>query len=233
MSERAPMVRLAVVLPQERGRERPLLEHVERVVLARLVLVPHHRHLRLEVLLGDEAVDHPVGLEVERPGEVRVRGGEGLEVVGAVVPGGAVGLRAVLGQLLRDVGMLRRALERQVLEQVRHPGLAVAFVPGADEIGDVDRDGRLRGVGEEQDAEPVREVVFGDALDRGAAHGGRDGRCGPRRRRAVRRCAAGCWAARGTARASRNNARGARTMTSGSGAGTATAGEPVRRTPQY
>ena len=57
--------------------------------------------------------------------QVLVGGRERLEVVRAVVPGRPVGPRAVRGELLRDVGVLRRALEHQVLEQVRHPGLAV------------------------------------------------------------------------------------------------------------
>lgn len=37
----------------------------------------------------------------------------------------------------------------------------------ADEVGDIDRDGRLGGVREEQDLEAVGETVFRDALDGG------------------------------------------------------------------
>ena len=69
-------------------------------------------------------------------------------------------------QLLRDVRVLRRALEDHVLEQVGHARLAVALVAGANEVGDVDGDRRLRRVREEQHAQAVRQPVFGDAFDR-------------------------------------------------------------------
>ncbi len=64
-------------------------------------------------------------------------------------------------------GCLVGALEQHVLEQVRHAGLAVALVARADEVGDVDRDRRLGGIGEEQHAQAVGEQVFGDAFDGG------------------------------------------------------------------
>ena len=60
-----------------------------------------------------------------------------------------------------------RALEDHVLEQVGHAGLAVALVPGADQNGHVDRDGRPRRLREKQDAGAVGEPVFGHAFDRG------------------------------------------------------------------
>ena len=154
----------------------PFLEDVARVIFVQLELVPDHRHLGDEVLLRDVAVDHPVGFEVERPGEVRVAGREGLVVVGAIGPGGAVGIGAMLRQFLRNVRVTRRALEHEVLEQVRHPGLTVVLVPGPDEVDDVDRGRRLRLVGEEQEDQAVRQGVLGDALDGRSLH--RPGRRG-------------------------------------------------------
>ena len=74
-------------------------------------------------------------------------------------------------QGLGHVRERRRALEDHVFEQVGHAGLAVALVPGADEDGQVDGDVRLRGVGEEQDAQAVVELVFGDAFDGGDLDG--------------------------------------------------------------
>jgi hypothetical protein len=65
-------------------------------------------------------------------------------VVGAVEGGGAVELHAAVGELARDVRVLGRALEHQVLEQVRHAGLAVVFLARADLVGDVHGDGRAR-----------------------------------------------------------------------------------------
>ena len=159
--------RVAVVVPVEGGRHDPLAEHAHRLVLAPLPLVAHDRHLGLEVLDRDEGVDHPVGLQVERPLQVLVARRERLEVVRAVEPGRAVRERAALGHLGGNVRVVRRALEHQVLQQMRHPRLAVALVPGTDEIGDVHRDLLLAPVGEEQETEAVLQPVLRDPLDRG------------------------------------------------------------------
>ena len=168
--------RAAVVVPEVGGGAGALAEEAERAVLAGLELVADHGHLAVEVLLRDAGVDHAVGLEAEHERERVVARREGLEVVGAVERGGAVVARAALEELVLRVGDLRRALEEQVLEEVRHAALAVALVPGADEVGDVGGDRVLGGVGEEQDFHPVREVVLGDAAHRRAAgDAGREG----------------------------------------------------------
>jgi hypothetical protein len=142
------------------------LHHVFRRVLADLEFVADDGELGVEVLSGDVGVDHPVGFEVERPVEVLVGRRERLEVVRAVVIGRAIGARAVSGQLVRNVGMLRRPLEHHVLEQVRHPRFAVPFVPRADEVRDVDRRVVFRRIGEQQHVQPVGELVLGDPFDR-------------------------------------------------------------------
>src|SRR6266568_337582 len=92
---------------------------------------------------------------------------EGLEVIGPVVRGAAVVARSALLEVRLDVRKAPRAAEHQVLEEMRHSGLAVAFVARADEIGDVDGDRIDRAVGDEQDLQSVREAVLGDAFDRG------------------------------------------------------------------
>ena len=61
-----------------------------------LELVAHHGHLAVEVLLAHERVHHAVGFQAERPVQVVLGGGQRLEVVGAVVGGGAVEARAAL-----------------------------------------------------------------------------------------------------------------------------------------
>ncbi len=107
------------------------LEHdLEGGVLAHLVFVAHDGELGVEVGLADEGVHHPVGLHLDGPLEVVVARLEELEVVGAVEPRGAVGARAADVELLVEVRVLRRALEHQVLEEVRHARLAVVLVPG-------------------------------------------------------------------------------------------------------
>ena len=64
---------------------------------------------------------------------------------------------------LRGLGLQ----EQHVLQQVRHAGFAVALVARAHQVGHVDRDLRLGGIGEQQDVQAVRQGVLGDAL-----HGG-------------------------------------------------------------
>ena len=138
---------VAVVVPQVGGGADALSEHAGGVVLVALHLVAHHGHLAVEVLPGDEGIDHAVGLEAEQPGERVVVGGEGAVVVGAVEGGRRVGGDAALLQLAGDVAVRRRALEQQVFEQVRHAGFAVVLVHRADAVGEVDRDrwlGRVR-----------------------------------------------------------------------------------------
>ena len=171
---------LAVVVPEEGGREDALLEDRGRVVFAHLELVADDGHLAVEVFLRDVRVDHPVGLEIERPLQVHVGRAERLEVVRAVEPGRPVGPGAVGRQLLRDVGMVRRSLEDEVLEQVGHSGLAVVLVARAHLVGDVDRDRRLGRIGEEEHAQAVGKPVLGDALDRRDLHGRGRGRRGGR-----------------------------------------------------
>ncbi len=156
---------LRVVVPLVGGRHHALVEDVLRRVLAALELVAHHRHLGGQVFVADEAVDEPVGFEVEGEVEVVVRGVEGLEVVGAVERGGGVELGAVVAQVFRDLRVFRRALEVHVFEQVGHAGLAVALHARSDEDGLIDGDLGRRRIGEENDAESVVEMVFRDTLD--------------------------------------------------------------------
>ena len=61
------------------------------------------------------------------------------------------------------VGEVLRALEAQVLEEVGAAGLAVALDRRAAEHGEVHGHRRLRGVGDEQELEPVGEAVLVDA----------------------------------------------------------------------
>ena len=158
---------VAVVVPQVGDGVHPLAQHPERAVFSRFPFIAHHRHLRLQVLRGDERIHHAVGLEVERPLEVVGGRREGLEVVGAIQPGGAIGERTPLGQFLGDVRVVGRALEHQVFEKMGHAGLAVAFVPRPDEVGDVHGGLGLAGIGEEKDPKSVVQTVFGDPLDGG------------------------------------------------------------------
>ena len=47
------------------------------------------------------------------------------------------------------------------------PDSPVTFVAGADQVGDVDGDFGLGGIGEQDNVEPVIEFIFRDAFDGG------------------------------------------------------------------
>ena len=119
---------VAIVVPVVGRRHDPLLQHPAGAVLAPLPLVADDGHFRFEVFRRDEGVDHSIGLEIERPFEIVVGRRKCLEVVGPVKPGSAVRESPALGQLTGDIGVFRRTLEHQVLQQVGHPRLPVALV---------------------------------------------------------------------------------------------------------
>ena len=82
--------RLAVVVPEVSGRDHALFQNRSGVVLAPLEFIAHHGHLGIEQRLFNPHVHHAFGFEPQRPFEVVVGRGDGLEVIGAVVVGGAV-----------------------------------------------------------------------------------------------------------------------------------------------
>ena len=162
---------VAVVVPEVGRRRDAGLQDADRVVLAALHLVTNHSHLGVEVVLGDEGIDHPVGFEVERPDQVVVVRREGLEVVGAVEPSRAIREGTAFGQFGGNVRMVGRPLEQQMLEEVGHARLAVALVARPHEVCDVHRDLLLALVREQQEAQAVGKPVLRDALDGGHLRG--------------------------------------------------------------
>ena len=117
-------------MPGIRGGGDAFAQEIRGAVLAGLELVSHHRHLGIEVRLGDEGVEHAVGFEIERPGEIGLARGEGLEIVGAVEGGGAVPACTAHLELVLDIAMPGCAFEQQVLEQVRSLEKEVAALKG-------------------------------------------------------------------------------------------------------
>jgi hypothetical protein len=117
-----------------------LLGYAVGLIFALALFVLHHAALQVEGLLIERAeqVAHAVGLQPERV--IERRGGDVLEVVGAVVIGGAVEVGGA--HLLHGVDVAAvevfAAAEHQVLEEVREAGLAGLFVLRADVIPDVD-----------------------------------------------------------------------------------------------
>ena len=141
------VVRVAV---REDRRHELLVEGaVGPVVVALALLVLDHLALVVEVLLAQrvEQRRHPVGLQPQPELELVRR--QRLEVVGAVeVGGGVVDAAGTLddGHVL-GLGDVARALEHEVLEQVREAGLARRFVARADGVPEVDGHHRREGMG--------------------------------------------------------------------------------------
>ena len=89
--------------------------------------------------------------------------GTHLPVIGAVGVGRSVERRpGALQRLEVPAVVVLRALEHQVLEQVREAGVARALVLRTDVIPDVDRDDRAGVIFVEQDVESVVERVLGE-----------------------------------------------------------------------
>ena len=151
-----PDDRFSVVVPEVGARRHALAKHVEGAVLSRLELVAHHGHFRVEVAPGDGGVDHAVGFDIKHVVEGLFARREGLEVIGPVERGAAVVARPAPLEVRLDARKPRRAAEHQVLQKMRHARFAVPFVPRADEVSDVDRDGIDRAVGDQQDLQAVR-----------------------------------------------------------------------------
>jgi hypothetical protein len=115
-----------------------------RAVLALALLVLHHaafafEHLRRQVA-GEEA--HAVGLQVQ--GALQRRFGHILEEIGAIAVGGAVAVAGaeVVHRLAETVRMVLRAVEEEVLEQVREAGATAPLVARSDLVPDMHRDDR-------------------------------------------------------------------------------------------
>ena len=118
-----------------------LVQHIERAVLAGFHLVPDHRHLGVKILLEHGHVRHAVLFQAQCPAQVIVAGVEGLKVHRLVGRCLAVEAAACpVGQLLEELSARLRALERHVLQQVRHTGLAIAFIARAHQVNHVHRD---------------------------------------------------------------------------------------------
>ena len=114
-----------VAVPLERGRLHLLHEDAEGAVLAAFHLVAHDGHFGIEVFLGDQGIDHGVGLPAQVPLEGVGVGGEAGEIVGAVAGGRAVGLQAAARELAHGVARGGGALEQHVFEPVSYTHLDV------------------------------------------------------------------------------------------------------------
>ena len=151
------------------GGHELVVEHRAGPVLVGFHLVDDDRALALELAGVDADVLHRVGQPGQHPVARGIACVELAEVVGAVIPGGAVPVDAAPGQLLLGIGDLLGALEEHVLQQVRHAGFARPFVARSHLVDQVDGHGGFGLVRAQQHGQAVGELVLGDAVD-GLAH---------------------------------------------------------------
>ena len=147
------------------GEQRPqhIVEHeAARLVIALALFILHHAALVIELLLRHRAeqVAHAVAFQPQRAVQGRAR--HGLEIIGAIEPGGAVVIgRAHFREILEVVvGGVFRAVEHQVFEQVGKAGLALGFVLGADIVPHSYVDDRRLAVFVNQHGQAVCELEF-------------------------------------------------------------------------
>ena len=163
---------VGVALGEERGVDVDERVAVGLVVVPLALLLLDDVALVVEVLLrhGVEEVAVPVGLEPE--GELDGPGGDGLEVVGAVEPRRRVEPAALGHQRLEVLAAahVARALEHQVLEEVREAGATGRLVARPDPDPEVHRDVRDGVVGAHDDPQPVGQRAAVDGVVQ--RHGG-------------------------------------------------------------
>ena len=176
----------SVGVPQIGGGEHALFEHLVGIILAPFEFVANHGHLGIQIALRDARIHHAVRLHFERPAQIGVAGGHGLEIVGAIPGRAPVEVVAMRAELAHDLLVLLGSLKQHVLEQMRHAGFPSAFVPRPDHIGHVDRDSWLGVIGEQEHLEAVVQAVFGDTLHRGDLAGFGRGAMGAKNRARIR-----------------------------------------------
>ena len=150
---------------REQRRHQPLEERaVGPVVVALALLVLDHVALVVQVLLAQrvEQRGHPVGLEPQA--ELQLVRRQGLEVVGAVeVGGGVVHAAGALDDAhVLGLGDVPRALEHEVLEEVRKAGLAGLLVLRADVVPEVDGHHRRQVVRRDDHPQAVVQALVGE-----------------------------------------------------------------------
>jgi hypothetical protein len=132
---------------------------VRLVVHPQALLLLHGLALVVELLLREDERAHPVGLEEER--EVERLGGHGLEIVRPVLGRRPVHRAARLGDEAEMLSLadVLRALEHEVLEEVREPGLAGRLDAASDVVRHVDRHEGDAALRRHDDREAVREAL--------------------------------------------------------------------------
>ncbi len=146
---------------QQRRKQHPI-----GLVFALLLLVEHHAPLRIQLVLRQRRQQpaHAIGFQKQR--QRQRRGRHGLEIIGAVKARGAVevGRPDRLQRLEMLLLVVLRAIEHQMLEQMRIAGLPHRLVLRSHMIPHAHRNQRRLAIGVHHHAQPVgqRELLIGD-----------------------------------------------------------------------
>jgi hypothetical protein len=159
LADRRPVI--GVIRRKERRQQRHRRQAVGAVFIILPPLVEHDLTLVRELRLGQrrQQITHSIRFHPQR--ELERAGRHHFPIVGAVGVGRSVERRTgALQRLEIPAVVVLRALEHQVLEQVREAGLPGPLVLRADVIPQVHRHDRTGVVLVQQDLEPVRQRVF-------------------------------------------------------------------------
>ena len=142
---------------REQRLQRGIAGQAKGRVVALALFILHHAALRIQLGLrhGAKQPAHAIGFQIQRQIERLSR--HIFEIVGAIKPGGAVGVRrAHILQLFEEYAVVvLAAIEHQMFEQMGKAGLATGLVFGTDVIPDTDgHDWRLA-IGMDDDAQAV------------------------------------------------------------------------------
>jgi hypothetical protein len=113
-------------------------------------------------LIGELQAGHAVGFQFHH--RLELLGRHALEIAGVIVRGEGVFLAADAGDQFREITgrIFRRALEHQVLKEMRQARFARGLVGGADFVPDHVGDDRRAVIGNDNQFQPVRQLEIGD-----------------------------------------------------------------------
>ena len=107
-----------------------IFDNAKGIIVALTFLILHHAALIIQLLLRNpaEQMPHAVAFEEQRP--VQRAGGHGLKIIGTIKPCGAIkiGCANLLERFKKIARRIFRAVEHQMLKQMRKAGFALWFV---------------------------------------------------------------------------------------------------------
>ena len=150
------------VIDEERRRHRLAELGSGHRIDAHAPLLEHHVALRAHHRGRQGEVAHPIGLEGHHGMQMLLR--HALEIGRVIIRGEGILLAAELGDEAREFALRMglRALEHQMLEEMRDPGTAARLIGRADAIPDHVGHDRRAMIRDDDDVEAVRQAELAD-----------------------------------------------------------------------